>query len=428
MKPGIPLKSVRGVVGRTLARLPVTDIHTHLFDPAMGGLLLWGLDELLTYHYLVAEVFRARPGMDYPAFFKLPKTRQADLIWDELFVRRSPVSEACRGVVTVLQALGLDPNAKSLAGLRRYFAGQTARGYADRVFKLAGVSRVFMTNDPLDPAERQVWERGFDRDPRFLGVLRLDGLIMGWPEGSGRLRGLGYAADTSLSGQTLAEVRRFLRDWCRRLDARYMAVSLPPSFCYPDPAGSLANLLAKAVLPVARERDLPVALMIGVKKLVNPALGLAGDSVGAAEVGALERLANDFPANRFLATYLARENMHGLCIAARKFKNIIPFGCWWFLNDPSLIREITAMRLELLGLSFIPQHSDARVLDQLIYKWIHSRAVIGEVLAGKYEDLVRAGRRVTEADIARDLKLLFDGQQLSPGKGVAPAAGAPPSG
>ena len=37
---------------------PVFDIHTHLYDPAFGGLLLWGIDELLVYHYLVAEGFR----------------------------------------------------------------------------------------------------------------------------------------------------------------------------------------------------------------------------------------------------------------------------------------------------------------------------------------------------------------------------------
>ncbi len=412
MKSGIPLKSVRTAVNKALARMPVVDIHTHLFDPAMGNLLLWGIDELITYHYLVAEVFRARPDMEYKSFFNLSKPRQADLVWDELFVRRSPVSEACRGVLTVLQALGLNSNAKSLAGLRRYFSGQTAQGYVDKVFKLAGVSRVYMTNDPLDPAERKVWERGFEHDPRFLGVLRLDGVLMAWPQGCEQLQAMGYGVDSSLSGQTMAEIRRFLREWCKRLDARYMAVSLPPSFCYPDVTSSLTNLLIKAVLPVARELNIPVAMMIGVKKLVNPALGLAGDSVGKAGIESLERLANDYPGNRFLVTYLARENMHELCVAARKFKNIIPFGCWWFLNNPFLIREITAMRLEMLGLSFIPQHSDARVLDQLIYKWIHSRAIIGGVLVDKYEDLVRAGRRVTEADMLRDFKLLFDGSRL----------------
>ncbi len=51
---------------------------------------------------------------------------------------------------------------------------------------------------------------------------------------------------------------------------------------------------------------------------------------------------------------LARENQHELCVTARKFPNLMIFGCWWFLNNPSLIEEITQMRLDLLGLSMIP--------------------------------------------------------------------------
>jgi len=85
------------------------------------------------------------------------------------------------------------------------------------------------------------------------------------------------------------------------------------------------------------------------------------------------------------------------------------FGCWWYLNDPSIIREMTAERLELLGLSFVPQHSDARILDQLVYKWAHSRETIGMVLAEKYEDLARAGWRVSRAEIDRDVARLFRG-------------------
>ena len=37
------------------------------------------------------------------------------------------------------------------------------------------------------------------------------------------------------------------------------------------------------------------------------------------------------------------------------------------MNQPSLITLILNLRIELLGLNFIPQHSDARVTDQLIY-------------------------------------------------------------
>ena len=243
-------------------------------------------------------------------------------------------------------------------------------------------------------------------------MLRLDSLIINWPDGAERLAAMGYKADTSLSGKTLSETRRYLNEWCAKIDAKYMAVSLPPSFKYPDPAMPLTDLLVKAVFPVARERGIPVAMMIGVKKLVNPGLQLAGDSVGKADINTVEQIANNFPDIKFLITMLSRENMHELCIAARKFKNIIPFGCWWFLNNPSLIREITAMRLETLGLSFVPQHSDARILDQLVYKWTHSRKIISEVLAEKYTDLSETGRQITPEMIKRDINIMFSGEMI----------------
>ena len=67
------------------------------------------------------------------------------------------------------------------------------------------------------------------------------------------------------------------------------------------------------------------------------------------------------------------------------------------------------MRLELVGLSVTPQHSDARVLDQLIYKWQHSRKVIARVLVDKYADLVTTGWQLSEAEIKRDAANLFGG-------------------
>jgi len=83
------------------------------------------------------------------------------------------------------------------------------------------------------------------------------------------------------------------------------------------------------------------------------------------------------------------------------------FGCWWFLNNPSLIEEITRMRFELLGTTCVPQHSDARVLDQLLYKWEHSRAIIGKVLTDKYTDVVETGWVLTEADVKKDAERLL---------------------
>ena len=156
-----------------------------------------------------------------------------------------------------------------------------------------------------------------------------------------------------------------------------------------------------------RDHRLPFAMMIGVRRRVNPALHDAGDALGRADVSAIHRLCREYPDHRFLVTMLSRENQHELCVAARKFSNLLPFGCWWFLNNPSIVSEITRERIELLGPSFIPQHSDARVLEQLIFKWGHSREVIADALGNAYEKLLRAGRAVTRNDIERDVTRMF---------------------
>jgi hypothetical protein len=347
-------------------------------------------------------------GVEPDRFYGMGKSAQADFVWRTLFVERSPVSEACRGVLTALQGLGLDTSSRDLGAYRVYFADQEPSAHIDRVFELAGLDGVVMTNDPFDDLERPVWLEGYAGDPRFQAALRIDPLLNDWSNACLRLKGWGYEADAALSAKGQAEVRRFLADWLDRMKALYMAVSLPPDFAFPEDSAR-AKIIETCILPLARERGVPFALMIGVKRAVNPALRLAGDGVALARLDSVQQLCVRFPDNRFMVTVLARENQHELTVMARKFPNLFLFGCWWFLNNPSLIEEMTRMRLELLGLSVAPQHSDARVLEQVIYKWAHSREVIGKVLEDKFADLVRTGWTVTEDEIRRDVDRLFRG-------------------
>src|SRR5262249_1909467 len=96
-------------------------------------------------------------------------------------------------------------------------------------------------------------------------------------------------------------------------------------------------------------------------------------------------------------------------VLSRKFRNLHIFGCWWFTNVPYVVEEMTRLRVELVGLSFTLQHSDARVLDQLIYKWRHSRAIISRVLVEEYSALEATGWAPPQSEIRRD------GQGLSGG-------------
>jgi len=382
-------EELRAEVEIVVNSTPVMDVHTHLFPPEFNELCLSGIDELLTYHYLTAEMFRSA-RIPYEQFWALSKMDQADLVWKTLFVDNTPTSEAAQGIISVLDAFGLDTRAPDLKEAREFFSSQRLDEHIEQVFDIARVSDVVMTNDPLDEKERQVWESGFTAGLRFRSSLRLDRLLNDWTR----------------AAATIKTLRLFLAQWIQRTNAVYVAVSLPAEFKFPSD-DTRDRLLREVVLPAAQEHGLALTLMVGVRRRVNPGLREAGDALGRADVTAIERLCAQYPDVKFLVTFLSRENQHELCVAARKFNNLMPFGCWWFLNNPSIVSEITRERFELLGQSFIPQHSDARVLEQLIYKWKHARRQIADALFGSYEQLLQNGRAVTREEISRDVSRLF---------------------
>ena len=163
-------------VENALASIPFIDIHTHLFTPALGSIGLWGIDDLITYHYLEAELFRFAT-VTPEQYWEMPKRDRADLIWRTLFIENAPISEATRGVTAVLQAFGLPTSGPDLNVAREFFAAQELESHIRRVFGIAGISEAVMTNDPLDPEEAPLWERGIECMPEFHAVLRLDRIL-----------------------------------------------------------------------------------------------------------------------------------------------------------------------------------------------------------------------------------------------------------
>lgn len=421
---GTDPKTIRQVTFSEVASAEVIDLHTHLLPPSHGALCLWGIDEILTYHYLVAEFFMtATPSLTPEAFYAKTKKEQADLIWDSLFLQRSPISEASRGVITILTALGLATElySRDLQAIRTFFSKFREDGvegserYSSLVFKKAGVRYAVMTNIPFSPLESQHWQpKPKSYSSNFRSALRVDPLL------KGDSKAIETALKVSGYSNTFEGARQYLRDWCDIMKPEYMMASTPHDFVLPEDRGSIAkgstigvnedamkqpfafvdvtqnscdpdcdggeegmasvinessDFLTHVLMKVCEERDLPIALKIGAHRRVNPALLDAGDGLVAfADANMLARLCTKFPKVRFLATFLSKNNQQEACVLATKFRNLHIYGCWWFNNQPSIIEEITKMRFEMLGTAFTAQHSDSRVLDQLIYKWSHSRA------------------------------------------------------
>ena len=274
---------------------------------------------------------------------------------------------------------------------------------------------------------------------------------------SGDRKTIESALTVSGFDKTIEGAKKYLNEWCDVMKPEYMMASTPHDFVLQETNGPLSKVkktgineqsmalpgafvdvtsmndkcnqacdgeedeiasvineksdfLSEVLMAVCEERDLPVALKIGAHRKINPRLETAGDGVVAfADSGVLARLCTRFPNVRFLATFLSRNNQHEACVLATKFRNLHLYGCWWFCNNPSIIEEITKMRVEMLGTSFTAQHSDARVLDQLIYKWSHSRAVIAHVLSKEMMKLIESGWSPTRGELRRDVKRLFGG-------------------
>ena len=221
-------------------------------------------------------------------------------------------------MIAVLDAFGL-PITGDLDEARAFFASRQFESHIRDVFKLAGISEV---RDDQRPARSGRSARAGKAAPSAIRnsmpcSASTAFSISGSTTGSCAAQGFACRAPMA-PARSASEVRRFLRAWCDRMQPVYMAVSLPDTFAFPKTACA-AGSSRESVLPVCRERDIPLSVMIGVRYLVNPALNLAGDAVGKADLRAVERLCLRLPRQPFPDQRAEPRKSARTVVYARKF-------------------------------------------------------------------------------------------------------------
>lgn len=374
--------------------MPIFDLHTHLFPPKHEGYFLSGFKNLLNYHYLIAELLTAT-NIDASTFYSYNDEKKASIIWNELFEKRTPVSEACAGVLSILKELNIEINNKSFLSICDEYDKKIQSD--KNIFELSKVSSLVMTNNPFDLDEWSLFNTN-DWDKKiYLASLRLDDLILDYEETLKKVK-------DQISNQENTIVT-YLEKCYSQSNPVYAAVSLNLETFHTI----FDDSLWKDILVWLENKNLPLSLMLGVKRAVNKDFGLAGDGIGEINLKELTNLCNLFPKNKFLVTCLSLNDQHELTVIARKHPNLRIFGFWWFMNQPTIIKQILKMRIDMLGFSFIPQHSDARVSDQLIYKWSHFKKILHPILLEYYQDLLDKNFPISENILQRDIDNLLSG-------------------
>ena len=374
---------------------PIFDLHTHLFPPQHEGYFLLGFKNLLNYHYLIAELLTAT-NINASTFYSYNDEKKASLIWNELFEKRTPVSEACSGVLSILKELKIELNKKSFLSICDEYDNKIQSD--KKIFDFSNVSSLVMTNNPFDLDEWSLFNNS-DWDKKiYLASLRLDDLILNYEETFKK-------AKDQTSNQEKSTIIAYLEKCYFQSNPVYAAVSLNLATFNKI----LDDSMWRDILVWLENKNLPLSLMLGVRRAVNKDFGLAGDGIGDINLKELSTLCTSFPRNKFLVTCLSLNDQHELTVLARKHPNLRIFGFWWFMNQPTIIKQILKMRIDMLGFSFIPQHSDARVSDQLIYKWNHFKKILHPILLEYYQDLLDKNFPISENILQRDINNLLSG-------------------
>ena len=266
------------------------------------------------------------------------------------------------------------------------------------IFNKSNIDSIVMTNNPFDEDEWSIFSSEAWDKKRYRSSLRLDSLMLEFNKSISIAQN--FSNETS---NKFIQIIDYLELCFQKSQPIYAAISLDT-----EKFREILNSdLWKEILKWLLKKNLPLSLMLGVKRGVNKNFDEAGDGIGNIDLKDLSKLCNNYPKNKFLVTCLSLNDQHELTVLGRKHQNLKIFGFWWFMNQPSIIEPVLKMRMDLLGLSFIPQHSDARITDQLIYKWSHFKEILSSVMIENYQHLIKKNYPLSKEIINRDLNNLL---------------------
>ena len=263
------------------------------------------------------------------------------------------------------------------------------------IFKITNIKQVVMTNNPFNSEEKKILN--LNKDSKYLPSIRIDDLFME-PKSKNDYLNSWYVSGREKIKKAINEIKIILKT----NKPSYFSLSSENFKEFEN------DIFFKDFLSLLRKTKTPMMLLIGVKRGVNKLYNDAGDGVGTMNLDYLEKILSKFPSNKFLVSCLDYRDQFKLTVLARKFQNLKIVGFWWFNNNESIIENLLKQRFELLGDNFIVQHSDARIIDQLVYKWLDFKSIYIKVMVEKYQKLLSLGYKIKATDLERKINFHFE--------------------
>lgn len=398
-------EETRNMIWTVVHETPAVDVRVCLNPPFFTPSVSM-VDSLLTSPKILEEFFRLRawsqPGLGIDGMLNgeayvrsLTVDELADIVWRQMFVEHTPLSETARAVLTSLGLFGFDVGSGDLRLLRERSEELSAGERLEKSLGLANLDHVLY---PVESMDFLAPESEPPSHPAFCPVLGLNQLLGDWKESARKLRLLGFGLKAKVDEFAPMELRRHLAGEIARLNPIAVSLDWPCGVRIRD--DGVGRLVREALIPLCREHRLAFVMAVG-----NPD-GSEGPAGGVEE---LSSLWDDNPDVNFLLVPAEEEQLSTAVAAAGRRRNLLLCGPDRPFSGPVGMKGFTACRLERLGASFHYCHSGAATVEELAGCWAHHRWTLGETLLGRYSELWRTGWRFGEAEVRRDVVALLGG-------------------
>ena len=410
------INEVNEKIWTIIHQTPTFDIHTQLFDLRFKPeLIKTGIDELLTTPELAAELFRHNPpSLNNPGqeltrneYESMPQRIKSEVVWHRLFLANTPLSESTRAVLTILGLLQQDPKTRNLGAYRNFFNNSSRQQHISKILEQANINGLVTCYNPLSSAVQKAIKIN-SNSSKLYTALDLSELVCNWKKSYEKLTKTGFTVKRVLDKSVYPIVKNFLTQMIETSNAVYLYLNLPSESSLNSKNNYTAKLITKCIAPLSQQLGKPLAIAFSDAKKAPTLNSLKmNQPLQFSNLDFIQELSTKFPELKLMVTDSNYENQQNFILLAQSNPRLMPVLQSAQLTGKSNFTSLNRQSLELLGTSFIAHGRTARVYEELLSNWAHTRWMLGTILQERYTSLYRTGWRVTEQEIIREISAIL---------------------
>ena len=398
------LQNIKNLISDEIDDTNLIDINSDFYSYG-NSYFNFGFDTFITNENLINELFLTYKKFSKNEFIKFNKIRQADIIWENLFIKNTPISEACKEVLIILNLLNINVN-KNLNLIRLKFNSNifnidsndinelSYNYYIKYLFNKSKIKYTIMNFNIFSDYDIDKWENNLEKNPYIKISFNIDQLFLNLKKSYNFIEENGFFP--SIMG-----IKQYISYWKNIINPKYFFITIETNKIY-----TYKLIINEIVIPLSKNINLPIALNF-VNNGKFDEIQKINDNILSLEF--IEMLCKNNKDCKFIAMFSYPINYNTLYEYQNKFSNLYIFDNTLSLKKTNLLELILKKKIDNLGINFTTFIGFNKTPEQCLYKSFILKKIIKEYLYEKYTELENIGLDISINQIKKDISILLKG-------------------